>query len=161
MQDEVFLLNLGLNMCVLILVRSVKPDCSEPNQGLQCQIIMWDLHSSEILHSLEWYLLSGVSAWPISPVPSLMVKKSKRENIAWLKLPDTFIFYGTLSFAWFFKDAWRFRSRFCLRFQAKKHLMLDLLLSITGHHRSSNLSRYTPLNRSSSKAVTGKWLPNN
>ena len=100
-----------------------EPDHSESNQGLHRQIIMRDLHSSEILRSLEWYLLYGVSGWPISPVPSSTIKKSKRENIAQLKLPDTFVFYGTLSFVWFFKDAWRFRSRFCLRFQANKHLI--------------------------------------
>jgi len=30
-----------------------KLDSAEPNEGLDCQI-MWELCSSEILHSVEW-----------------------------------------------------------------------------------------------------------
>jgi hypothetical protein len=35
------------------------------------------------------------------------------------------------------------------------------LFSVTGHHRSLNLLRYAPENRSSPRAVTGKWLLGN
>jgi len=30
------------------------PDDELPNQGLHCQIVMWDLDCSEILRSVEW-----------------------------------------------------------------------------------------------------------
>jgi hypothetical protein len=46
---------------------------------------------------------------------------NKRET-AQLKLTDTIFFFGTLSLVLCFKEAGRFGSRVCFRFQAKKHL---------------------------------------
>jgi hypothetical protein len=81
--------------------------------------IMWDLHSSKILHSI-----SGNSAtmfWDNLTVPTLRVKKSKRENKAWQKLTDTiFLFLNFVHRLISCRDAQCFRSWLCFSFQAKK-----------------------------------------
>jgi hypothetical protein len=40
----------------------------EPNHSLNCLIVNGDLHSSEILHSVEWQFLVDVSGQPIVPI---------------------------------------------------------------------------------------------
>jgi len=55
MQDETFPLILALKyMMSEIRVWSAKPDHSEPTKGLHHQIVMWNLHFSEMLRSAEW-----------------------------------------------------------------------------------------------------------
>ena len=66
MQDETFPLNLALKYVMLSEIRvwSAEPDHakldrfdldhSEPNRGLHRQIVMWNLHFSEMLCSAEW-----------------------------------------------------------------------------------------------------------
>jgi hypothetical protein len=66
MQDEIFSWNLALKYVKSSYIRigSAEPDHAkpdhfnlahvEPNQDLHRQIIMWDLHSCAILHSIQW-----------------------------------------------------------------------------------------------------------
>jgi hypothetical protein len=69
-----------------------EPDYVEPNQGLHCQIIMWDLCSTGILCCIEWQFLSDVLEQPISP--SSNIKEIQREKTAGLKLTDSLLFLG-------------------------------------------------------------------
>jgi hypothetical protein len=71
----------------------------EPNQGLNHQIVMRNLHSSELLHSTEWYTLPTFR--DNLSVPSSRVKKFKRT--AQLKLTDTIFFLGICPLSDFLK----------------------------------------------------------
>ena len=44
-----------------------EPDHTEPNQGLYHQI-MWDLHSTGILHSAKWQFLTDILRQPTGPI---------------------------------------------------------------------------------------------
>jgi len=102
MQDEVCYLNL-----VLMYVRSskihvwnaelhrAKQDHAEPNQGLHHQIIMWVLHSSGILLSIDWWFLIDVSEWPISPIFKSQ-EIQKREESMTVVNSHSFLFWDTV-----------------------------------------------------------------
>jgi len=112
MQDKVFSVNL-----VLTYVRSCEicvwstepdhakpdhsePDCVEPNQGLHCQIIMWDLCSAGIQCPIEWQFLSDVSEQPIGPI--FKHKEIQKQNTAQLNLTDSLLFLGLYTLSNFF-----------------------------------------------------------
>jgi len=42
-----------------------RTDCGEPNRGLHRQIVMQNMHSCELLRSVEWLVISSVSGQPI------------------------------------------------------------------------------------------------
>ena len=98
MQDEVFSVNLAPTYARSSEIRvwSTKPDNSEPdyvepNQGMHCQIIMWDLCSAGILCSVEWQFLFNVSGQPIGPI--FKHQEIQKENTARLKLTDSLLFF--------------------------------------------------------------------
>jgi hypothetical protein len=66
---------------------------------------MWSQTMACIIKACEvCTLLRYATFWDYLSVPASRVKKSKRENTAWRKLPDIFFFYGTLSIICFLKD---------------------------------------------------------
>ena len=81
--------------------------------------------SCKICALLRYYAAQSgnslLTFWDNLPTPYSRIKKSKRENRAWLKLTDVIFFFRTLSTMQLFKPAC-FRSQQCFCFQAKKDL---------------------------------------
>jgi len=81
--------------------------------------------SCKICALLRYYAAQSgnslLTFWDNLSAPYSRIKKSKRENRAWLKLTDAIFFFGTSSTMQFFKPTC-FRSQLCFRFQVKKHL---------------------------------------
>jgi len=92
MQDEVFTSHLALNSHM----NHTEPHCAqqdrsegnhvEPNHFPHCHIVIWDFHSSELLHSFEWKFLADVLGQLIDPI---FKGQNIQMNRAWLKLTDT------------------------------------------------------------------------
>ena len=93
-------------------------------------------------------------------VPPSRVKRSKREHCT--TEVDKIFSFGLCPSTNFLRSTMFLKPAVFPFNQAKKHLtwliLWTELFSITGYHRSSNLLRYVPDNRSSPWVVTRKWI---
>ena len=76
----------GQKLCQLQYIICLEPEHAEPNQGLHHQIIMWDLHSSEIVRSIECQLLTDISGQPISPSFNGQEIQEREREVNWQNL---------------------------------------------------------------------------
>jgi hypothetical protein len=147
----------GLRQVVSLWLRYV-----EQNQGLHHQI-MWNLRSSEILHSADWQFHTDILGQPISPTfkgQEIQKTEYSTTEVKWHNL----LFMGLCPSPNFLKmhDGLEASSVSILSKETPNLVHpWELRFSIAGHQRNSNLLRYVPENRFSPRVVKGTRLVKN
>lgn len=144
-----FPLNLGsnlwrLNSCTKCQTGLLKtgPFTAKPRFALPNHVrspLFWDITRLRVVCSF-WRFRMTYQSSPIFNGKEIQKREHCMTEVAWhIRLLWVFVLSDFLKM-----HAWRFRSQFCFAFSGKEapNIFAPLrLLSITGHHRNSNLSR--------------------
>ena len=116
--------------------------------------VMWDLRSSEILHSVEQQFLINVSGLSIGPIferPEIQKRDHNMTEVNWYDIPFwDFVHHVMFDTSTMFHK----QALFLLSGKEAPNLLKPLQWVILNHWE-------VPENRSSPRVVTGKWLLKN